>query len=328
MDIQTTQTTTGQDLATTTERAERIREYVDAGRANETQRAYGAAWRDFTAFCVQRGYNALPASPELVCDYLTHSAKLGKSVSLIEQRRAAIRFAHCGQANPCTDDRVIETMKGIRRKLGTAPTPKTPLLPKDLARLAAALPNDLRGKRDKALLLMGESGAFRRSELVALTVNDVTIRRDDDGDVMSIRIAKSKTDQEGKGKYKTIPALTDKAVCPLTAYRAWLDAAKINSGTIFRSIDRWGHVDDCCNPMDGKEVARIIKSACERAGVDARRFAGHSLRSGFVTAAKLKGVGDGDIMEMTGHESALTLKRYTHMAGLGAKRAARAVFGE
>jgi integrase len=321
------QTTAANDTALTTERAERIREYVDAGRTNATQRAYGAAWRHFTAFCAQNGYSALPASPEVVCDYLAHSAATGASVSLIEQRRAAIRFAHRGQVNPCADDRVTETMRGIRRKVGTAVTPKAPMLPNDLARLTTALPNDLRGLRDRALLLMGEAGAFRRSELVALTVNDVNIRRDDDGDVMSIRIAKSKTDQEGKGKYKTIPALSNTALCALTAYRVWMDAAKINSGPVFRSIDRWGHIDECCDPMDGKEVARIVKAACKGAGVDPRRFAGHSLRSGFVTAAKLKGVGDADIMEMTGHESAMTLKRYTHMAGLGAKRAARAVFG-
>ena len=108
-------------LALTTERAERIRDYVDAGRANETKRAYGAAWRDFTRFFAHsKGYNALPASPEAVCDYLAHCAQHGESVSLIEQRRAAIRFAHRGQVNPCADDRVTETMRGIRRKVGTA----------------------------------------------------------------------------------------------------------------------------------------------------------------------------------------------------------------
>jgi len=306
---------------TPTERAQRIRRYVDAGKADATKRAYAIAWRAFEVFCGDHGYVPHPAPAEAVVDYLTALADAGASVSKIGQHRAAIRFYHRGQANPCADDRVEETMKGITRKVGTMSKPKAALSPDELRKLVATLPDDLRGKRDRALLLMGWAGAFRRSELVALDVADIDTR----GNKLTVTLRRSKTDQEGQGLYKSIPSMEDATICPVAAYRAWLDAAKIQSGLVFRSIDRWGHTHE--GQMDGREVARIVKSACKRAGIDERRFAGHSLRSGFVTAATLAGANDSDIMEQTNHKSSATLRRYKQMAGLGAQRAVFAAFG-
>jgi integrase len=114
--------------------------------------------------------------------------------------------------------------------------------------------------------------------------------------------------------------------CPVTALRAWLDAADIHSGTVFRSIDRWQHVHD--GAMDGQEVARILKRAASAANLDPRRFAGHSLRAGFVTAAYLADADDSSIIEQTGHRSLQTLDRYKRKAGRGATRATLAIFGE
>lgn len=323
-----------------TEGAQRVRKYLQAGKAANTRRAYASGvtgqpsaraekmrkFPTFAAFCDERGYTTLPADPATVADYLTHLADMGATVATIEQRRAAIANAHKAQAsNPCSSELVKETMKGIRRERGIMAKPKAALSRDELRAVVAALPDTLRGKRDRALLLMGWAGAFRRSELVALTVADVDIKRDR----LTVTIQRSKTDQEGQGLYKTLPTLpNDPALCPSKAYTAWINAAGINSGPIFRSIDRWGHVSTGTEPMQGNEVARIIKAACKVANIDPRKFAGHSLRSGFVTEATNAGANDGDIMEQTGHKSSATLRRYKQLAGRGAVRATLAAFGE
>lgn len=322
-------------LNTTTAQAESVRKYLDASSAANTRRAYSGAMagktgahalkvRKFVAFadyCADHGYTPHPARAEVVVLYLTHLADAGAKVATIEQRRAAIASAHRGQVNPCADDRVKEAMKGIRRKLGTQVKPKAALSPDELRQIVASLPDDLRGIRDRALLLMGWQGAFRRSELVALIVADVDTR----AGKLTITISRSKTDQDGQGQYKVLPELPDKSLCALTAYRAWLSAAEIRTGPVFRSIDRWGHVR--AGQMNGQEVARIVQGACKRAGIDPQRFAGHSLRSGYVTAATNAGANDGDIMEQTGHRSSATLRRYKQMAGRGAQRATLAALG-
>lgn len=174
---------------------------------------------------------------------------------------------------------------------------------------------------------MGWAGAFRRSELAGVQVEHVTIRRESGRDVMSIKLPESKTDQEGEGLYKTIPAIDDKRVCPIAAYRAWMNAAGIQSGHVFRAIDRWGHVR--AGGMDGQEVARVLKARAEGAGytdAELSRIGAHSLRSGYVTAATQAGANDSDIMEQTGHRSSATLQRYKQLAGKGAQRATLAAF--
>jgi site-specific recombinase XerD len=272
----------------------------------------------------------MPARPEVVELYLVTLAKSGAKVATIEQRRAAIGYLHriAGQDNPCKTDNVIEAMKGIRRSKKDRPVPKEHLSPDALAQIVATLPDDLRGLRDRALLLIGLAGAFRRSELVAVHVEHVTIRRDDGRDVMSIDVPESKTTQEGEPLYKTIPALPDKRVCPIAAYRAWMNAAGIQSGHVFRPIDRWGNLR--AGGMDGQEVARIVKRVAAAAGYtesELKRYAGHSLRSGYVTAATQAGANDSDIMEQTGHQTSATLRRYRQLAGKGAQRATLAAFG-
>ena len=206
------------------------------------------------------------------------------------------------------------------------PSKKTALTIGELRKAVAMLPagdqpHDLRGKRDRAMLLAGYFGAFRRSELVALAVDQIRFERDQ----ARIHIVKSKTDQEGKGKYKHLPVLSDDLadVCPSRALRAWLDAADIGSGPAFRAIDQWGHVRDTA--MTGKEVARLVKRVVEATGLTAKDFAGHSLRSGFVTDATQAGASDSSIMEQTGHTSRETVDGYRKQAGRGALDAAHKV---
>jgi len=322
---------TGQALTTTTgtialgaaEAAGRVRRYLDARQSPATQRAYRFHWSHWQTFAAARGYADLPATPAAVADYLTAQAEDRAPVASIQARLAAIAYYHAqAQAeNPARALGVVETMKGIRRALGVANTPKRALVLSDLRRIVAGLPADLRGRRDRALLLIGYAGAFRRSELVALTRADVDL--DARGAVITIR--RSKTDQEGAGLVKVIPALADPTLCPVRALRAWLDVAGITSGALWRGIDRWGHVR--AGALDAKQVARIVKAGAAAAGLDAARLAGHSLRAGYVTEAANAGADAWQIMEQTGHKSQETLRRYIRTAGVGARRATLAAFG-
>ena len=283
-------------------------DYARANRAPNTYRAYRAAWRSFAAWCAEHNCPALPADPLAVADYLAHAAQRHKA-STLAVHVAAIRAAHkaAGQPDPTADERVAATMRGIRRVHGQPPAQREPLTLDDLRALVRACGDDLAGLRDRALLLVGFAAALRRSEIVALDVEHVRING-----VLRITIARSKTDQEGQGVVKTIPRLADAELCPVRALRAWLDAAGIASGPIFRSVNRWGKVGARLSAYD---VARIVKRRAQAAGLDARMLAGHSLRAGFATTAALAGLDAVAIAEVTGHRSLNTLQRYIRAAG-------------
>ena len=324
MTSQALTTTQPAEIATPAAAARRVKRYLDARQSPNTRTAYGWHWAHFMAFCEPRGYNPLPATPATVADYLTAQADQGAPVRSIQARLAAIGYHHAqAQAdNPTKTLAVVETMKGIRRALGVAAKPKKALALADLRRMMAALPDDLRGKRDRALVLIGYAGAFRRSELAALTRADVDL--DERGAVIVIR--HSKTDQESAGLVKNVPALdADPEICPVRALQAWLAAAAITSGPLWRAIDRWGNTR--ANALDAKEVARIIKTAAARVGLDAKNLAGHSLRAGYVTEAIKNGADVLQVMEQTGHRSMETVRGYFRAAGLGARRATFAAFG-
>src|SRR5215831_15112503 len=144
-------------------------------KAAATRRAYGSDFRIFEAWCQARAVSALPATPEAVAAFLAHSAEAGSRPSTLGRRVAAIRYAHklAGHALPTDDERVKATMRGIRHSLGTAPRKKAPATSDRIVAMAFAAGDDLKGLRDRALLLVGFAGAFRRSELVALNIEDL-----------------------------------------------------------------------------------------------------------------------------------------------------------
>ena len=147
--------------------------------------------------------------------------------------------------------------------------------------MVALAPEGLAGLRDRALLLLGFAGAFRRSELVDVDVGDIA--ETETGLLVTIR--GSKTDQERQGV--TIAIARGDIACPVKALRAWLDAAGIEAGPIFRPIDRHGNL--LPSRLTAQSVANIVKAYAARAGFDASTFSGHSLRSGFLTSAAGKG---------------------------------------
>jgi integrase len=305
---------------------ERVSRYVNASKAKNTKLAYGTAWAAFERYCDEHACQALPALSMTIAGYITHLADTGKSVSTISVALSAIGFYHdtigTGAPNPVKTPEVKEAMAGIRRAKGVRPRKKAPATLDVIRDLLEILPSDdLRGARDRAILLIGFAGAFRRSELVAVQVEDLRF----DATALTITIPRSKTDQEGAGLTKVIPVMDDASLCPVAALRLWMAYADVDSGPVFRAIDRWGHVH---GQMDGREVARIVKRAAEKAGIDEHQLSGHSLRAGFITQAALNGVAIWEIKEQSGHKSDQVVGGYIRAAGRGARRAVEQVFKE
>ena len=281
--------------------------FVRAAKAPSTLRAYRSDWDHFSGWCRQHTLCPLPATPETIALYLTALAATHRPATMT-RRLTAISKAHAiaGHPSPATMQQpaVSETLKGIRRTVGTAQTTKAPLLTADVRRMVEALPNTLAGRRDRALLLLGFAGGFRRSELAALDVGDVLPT--DDGLVVKLR--RSKTDPEGKGREVGIPYGSTPSTCPVRALMTWKTAAGISEGTLFRGIDRHGNVGAVRLHKDS--VGLVVKRAAEAAGLDPAKYAGHSLRAGLATQAYLNGAGELAIMRQTGHRSLQMVRRY------------------
>jgi len=180
-------------------------------------------------------------------------------------------------------------------------------------------PDRLLGLRDRALLLLGFSGAFRRSELVALDVEDLEFT----GDGLVVTQRRGKTDQEGVGRKIGIPFGGNPDTCPVRAVRKWLDAAAVMSGPVFRSVNRHGHVQP--GRLSDKAVAIVVKRHAPAAGLDPLRYAGHSLRAGLATAAAAAGASERSIMNQTGHRSVPMVRKYIRDGQLFRENAAATV---
>jgi site-specific recombinase XerD len=287
--------------------AESARTFIQAAKAENSRRAYRSDWRLFEAWCRERGLAPLPATPETVTLYITDLAADHKPASL-ERKLTSITKAHqaAGFASPASMQHAVvsETMKGIRRTLGTAQPGKSPLLTADILGMLDCLDGDLQGVRDRALLLVGFAGGFRRSELAALDVDEVS--ETEDG--LVIRVRRSKTDPEGKGISVALPYGSAAATCPVRSYRAWIAAAGLTDGPAFRAVDRHGRVSS--GRLNSGSIARIVKRLAADAGLDADSYAGHSLRAGFATQAFLNGAAEVSIMRQTRHKSLNTLRKY------------------
>jgi len=308
---------------------EQAGEHARNSRAKNTITAYKSVWKEFEGFCLSAKRAALPAEPETIVLYLEwlisdkrqrlHNDQQGARMrfralrpSSLRVHLSAIAYAHKlkGLPNPAEHEAVVGVLGGIIRQLGMAADQKKPILLDDLNRMVRTLPDSLTGLRDRAILVIGFSGGFRRSELVALTCADVEFKP---GEV-TIRLRRSKTDQEGKGLVKHLPINAYALLCPVTTLMRWMEAAHLRSGPVFRRVDRWGKVGK--KPMDSSHVARLVKSAAEAAGLDPQRVSGHSLRAGFVTQAALDREPEWAIQSVTGHKDVRVLRQYIRATGV------------
>jgi integrase len=282
-----------------------VRDFIRASKAPSTLRGYQSDWREFCAWCDTRGLCALPAMADTVAAYIADCAGRLKPGS-IQRRLNAIAEAHkaAGADSPTHAAIVRNTLKGIRRTLGTAPVQKSPALTDDIRAMVDAADAGAIGARDRALVLLGFAGAFRRSELVALDVEDCAFAKDG----LTVTLRRSKTDQEGQGRRVGVPYGSNPATCTVRTLQAWLELACITTGPLFRSVSRHGQVQ--ADRLAGIDVARVVKKLAERAGLEPAKFAGHSLRAGHATAAAVAGASEWSIMNQTGHRSVQMLRRY------------------
>lgn len=296
-------------------------DYLQRSKAKNTIKAYQSDWRSFCTWCNERHLSSLPADPQTVALYLSDMADRGYRTSTIGRHMISIGLAHRtkGFPSPTSDEMVRAVWRGIRNTLGVAPQGKSPILVEDLRRMLQHAPNDLMGLRDRALLLIGFAGAFRRSELVSLNVEDTEFVRE--GLVITLR--RSKTDQEGEGRKVGIPYGSFIETCPVRALQAWLNTAGIESGPLFRPVTKAHDVRDA--RLSDKTVARVVKKYVRLIGLDQRHFAGHSLRAGLATSAAMAGVSERDIMEQTGHRSPMMVRRYIRDSNLFRSNAAARV---
>ena len=281
--------------------------YAKGSRAASTWRAYESDWRTFLAWCQSVDQASLPAEPATVALFLAAQAKLGVAPSTLGRRLAAIRLMHVGArlASPHDALQVDEVMRGIRRAWKRPVAQKAPAVDDEIKRMVDGVePQTLKGLRDRALLLLGFAGAFRRSELVALDTEHLTERPEG----LEVLIASSKTDQEGQGQVVAIPRIEQSPYCPVQAVSDWLVAAEISTGAVFRSMHRGDTVGKA--RLTAQSVALIVKALAAKVGLEASRYAGHSLRSGFLTSAARNRASIFKMADQSRHKSLDVLREY------------------
>lgn len=282
--------------------------------ATNTQRAYLSDLRHFEAWGGE-----LPATPSMVAAYLADHAGTLK-VSTLMRRIIGIGRAHeaRGLSNPVRSELVRATLRGIRRTHGSARREARPLLREELGAIVDSLGLEVRDQRDRALLLLGFAGGFRRSELVGLDGSDIKIVRE--GIVVTLR--QSKTDQFGEGRKVGIPHGRTRW-CPVSALELWLSAARIGAGPLFRSVSRHGLVSS--RRLSGEAISFIVRERAAAAGFNPQGYSGHSLRAGLATSAARAGVPSRHIRAQTGHASDAMLDRYIRSSELFTENAAEAL---
>ena len=270
---------------------------IRSSKSINTIRAYKSDFNHFVNFCKKNNFKPLPADPKIVSFYITDLSSTSK-VSTLKRRLASISVIHKlkGHYIDIKHPLIIENLMGIQRKKGVFQKSKKPILINELKEIISIIDNsekDERKKaRDKALMLIGFSGGFRRSELVNIYLEDLEFTKEG----VKIFLKRSKTDQSGEGMIKAIPYFKDINFCPIHSLKRWIEISQINKGLIFDISD--------------KMVAILIKKYLSEAGFDSEKYSGHSLRSGFATVAADSGADEKSIMTMTGHKTTQMVRRY------------------
>jgi site-specific recombinase XerD len=280
-------------------------ENIKSSKAQNTLRAYKSDLKIFESFCSNLNLASLPTTPRIISLFITELSKNSK-FSTIKRKLAAIKVAHklSGKYIDLKDPIITENLNSIKKQLGTFQKSKKPIMPNDLKLIIneIAKEHDLKIKlRNKALLLVGFSGAFRRSELVSIEFQDLEFVKEG----VKIFIKKSKTDQSGEGMTKAIPYFENTNFCPVLNLSNWINFLKQNKKNHNKIFN-----------MSDKNVSLIIKKYILKAGLDSEKYSGHSLRSGFATTTAELGIEERRIMAMTGHKSNQMVRRYIHETNL------------
>jgi|TARA_B100001964_G_scaffold235336_1_gene295287 site-specific recombinase XerD len=275
---------------------------LKSSKAPNTLRAYKADYKDFASFCIKNGFKPMPSEPKIISFYLTYLSKSSK-FSTLKRRLASISVIHklSGHYIDTKHPMITENLMGIKRIKGSYQKAKKPILIKDLKLIINVIDKDKNEEnrfKNRALILIGFAGGFRRSELVAIDYEDVEFVSEG----VKIFVKRSKTDQSGEGMTKGIPYFSNSNYCPVISLKNWIEKSKIKSGKIFN--------------MSDKNVALTVKKYTALAGLDSNKYSGHSLRSGFATSTAELGAEERNIMAMTGHKTTQMVRRYIQEANL------------
>jgi integrase len=288
--------------------------YQDAADAPSTLKAYASDVAHFEAWCAQQGFPPAEPDPTVVGAYLAAAGE-GYAPSTLRRRVAAIAraFGLAGYPLDTKHPAIRETLRGIGRKHGSRARRAAALTTQEIRRLSEVCDDSLTGSRDRAIVLLGFAGAFRRSEIVGLNVEDVTWTRQG----VTLLIERSKTDKAAEGAEISIPRGTSPETCAVTALKAWLQKGKISTGPIFRKVNKGGHVE--ARRLNTDAVRSILIIRARQAGLKGgwqEPISPHSLRAGFVTTAYGNGVLDEEIMQHTRHKSLATMRGYVRRSKL------------
>lgn len=288
--------------------------YQDAADAPSTLKAYASDFAHFEAWCKSHGFPAAEPDPAIVGAYLAAAGE-GYAPATLRRRVAAIAraFGMAGHPLDTKHPAIRETLRGIARRHGSRPRRAAALTAAEIRMICGVCDQSLPGVRDRALILLGFAGAFRRSELVGLDVEHISWTREG----MTILIERSKTDKAGEGAEISIPYGSSPETCPVRALRAWVDIAMIAGGALFRKINKGGRV--AARRLSADAVRSILLTRAKRAGLKSKwqePVNPHSLRAGFVTTAYNNGVPDEEIMRHTRHKNLATMRSYVRRSKL------------
>ena len=289
---------------------------LKSSKSANTLRAYKSDFKDFTIFCIKHGLQSLPTNPNTVSIYLTSLSKSEAKMSTLRRRLVSIGVVHKlkGHYLDTKHPIIIENLLGIKRIKGSIQIGKKPILINHLNKLIKVINNniypEIKKLRDKAIILIGFSGGFRRSEITSLDYEDIEFVEEG----LKILVRRSKTDQFGEGHLKGIPYFVNSPLCPVKSLNEWINISKINSGPIFRKFNKGFGLSTM--RLSDQSVALLIKNYLNLAGIDSKNYSGHSLRSGFATATAEAGADERSIMAMTGHKNSQMVRRYIKEANL------------
>jgi len=289
---------------------------LKSSKANNTIRAYKSDFNDFELFCIKNGFKSLPTEPKIISLYITYLSTKDAKMSTLKRRVVSIGVIHKmkGHYLDTKHPAIIENIMGIKRRKGSIQKGKKPILINNLKKIINAIDENIKDEikklRDRSIILIGFSGGFRRNELVSLDYDDLDFVQEG----LKITLRKSKTDQFGEGSIKGLPYFNNTQYCPVISISKWLEISKINSGPLFRRFKKGLRLSD--NRLSDQTVTLLIKEYLNLAGIDNKNYSGHSLRSGFATAAAESGAEERNIMAMTGHKSTEMVRRYIKEANL------------
>ena len=284
-------------------------------KASNTLRAYKSDFKDFGVFCAKHGFNAMPTEPKVVSLYLTYLSTNSK-ISTLRRRLVSIGVVHKlkGHYLDTKHPVIIENLMGLKRKKGSIQTGKKPILINHLKQIINVIDEQkiekIKKLRNRTLILIGFGGGFRRTELISIDYEDIDFVEEG----LKITLRRSKTDQFGEGLIKGLPYFTNEKYCPVTSLKNWINISKIKTGPIFRRFAKGTILTS--HRLTDQSVVLIIKDYLKLAGIDNKNFSGHSLRSGFATAAAESGADERSIMAMTGHKTTQMVRRYIKEANI------------